>query len=133
MPMNTKGVMILSAVLLGSTGLVFSFLPQESAAWLGWSGTNPVVLQVLGAAYFGFAMTNWTAKANLVGGIYGKPIALGNFTHFAVGALALIKSVMQQPPAILWVVITLLYSLFAIAFGYILFTHPTLKSKKETV
>ena len=31
------------------------------------------------------------AKESLIGGIYNRPIAIGNFMHFAVGAMALIK------------------------------------------
>ncbi|MFC5539933.1 hypothetical protein ACFPQ1_36885 [Rhodocytophaga aerolata] len=62
------------------------------------------------------------------GGIYGKPITLGNFTHFAIGTLALLKWVMQGTPSIVWLAITLLYLLFAIVFGYILFTHPKMKA-----
>jgi hypothetical protein len=126
--MNTKIVMSLCAVVLVVMGILFSFLPQEMASYLGWVGTNPILLQLLGAVYFSFAMINWTGKANLLGGIYGKPITLGNFTHFAIGTLALLKWVMQGTPFIVWIAITVLYSLFAIVFGYVLFTHPKLKT-----
>jgi hypothetical protein len=97
--MNTKIVMSLCAVVLVVMGILFSFLPQEMASYLGWVGTNPILLQLLGAVYFSFAMINWTGKANLLGGIYGKPITLGNFTHFAIGTLALLKWVMQGTPS----------------------------------
>ena len=133
MLMNTKVVMTGCAVLLGLIGVVLSFLPQEAASLLGWPDTQPILLQLLGALYFSVAMMNWTAKANLIGGIYGKPIALGNFTHFVIGALALIKLVMHHTPSIIWLVITALYSIFAILFGYILFTHPKAHSKEKTV
>lgn len=125
--------MTLSAVLLGLLGVVLTFLPQESATYLGLPKTDPVLLQMLGAVYVGFALVNWTAKANLIGGIYGKPIALGNFTHFMIGTLTLIKWVLLNTATIIWVVITVLYSIFALVFGYILFTHPKLKSKDKTV
>jgi hypothetical protein len=125
--MNTKIVMSLCAVVLGVMGILFSFLPQEMSSYLGWVDTNPILLQLLGAVYFSFAMINWTGKANVLGGIYGKPITLGNFTHFAIGTLALLKWVTQGTPTIIWIATTLLYSMFAIVFGYILFTHPKMK------
>ncbi len=125
--------MTLSAVLLGITGVAFAFLPQESAAYLSWPNANATQLQLLGATYFSFALINWTAKANLIGGIYGKPIALGNFTHFAIATLTLIKWVMQGTGPVIGVVITIIYSIFAILFGYVLFTHPKLKSNDKTV
>ena len=130
--MNTRLVMTICALVLGITGILFSFLPQEVAKYLGWAeGTHMIVLQILGALYFGFAMVNWTAKANLIGGIYGRPIAMGNFAHFLIGALALIKLTIETPPAITLVIVTFIYAVFAIIFGYILFKHPGLK--KETL
>lgn len=119
--------MSISATILGAAGILLSFLPQESAGFMGWSSTDPVVFQLLGALYFGFAMINWTAKANLIGGIYGRPIAIGNFTHFLIAALALIKIAFNAPtPPVIAVAIA--YSLLAILFGYIFFTHPLKKT-----
>ena len=40
-------------------------------------------------------MLNWMAKGTLIGGIYNKPIAIGNFTHFTIGGLALIKIITE--------------------------------------
>jgi predicted DNA repair protein MutK len=125
--------MSVCALFLGLLGMVLSFLPQEVASYLGWPHISPILLQMLGAVYVGFAMMNWTGKANLLGGIYGKPMALGNFTHFAIGALALIKWVFNSTPTTLWMVLTAFYTLFSIIFGYILFTHPKQKSKNKPV
>ncbi|MCE2994913.1 MAG: hypothetical protein ACK5RG_16400 [Cyclobacteriaceae bacterium] len=121
--MNTKVVMSVSAVTMGLAGLALSFLPAEVLSYL--SGGNagnlpPVTLQLLGALYFAFAMINWTAKGNLIGGIYARPVAIGNLSHFTIGALALLKSASQP---LLWVVATV-YVVFAVAFGIIFFTHP---------
>jgi predicted membrane protein len=131
MQIDTKVVMSLCAVMLGIWGVLLSFLPQELATVLGWAEANFIILQILGALYFSFAMINWTAKANIIGGIYGRPIAIGNFTHFVIGALALLKWVMNNPVDIIWIAITILYGLFAMLFGMILFTHPRLKSKEK--
>src|SRR5688572_2481190 len=67
--MNTRLVMTASAFVMGALGLSATFLPQEIAAWLGASATLPLLIQVLGALYFAFAMLNWTAKDGLIGGI----------------------------------------------------------------
>ena len=93
--MNTKLIMTSSALLLGAAGILLSFLPQEVIRLV--SGPMPsqldtVILQILGALYFASSMTNWTAKANLIGGIYARPIAIGNLTHFTVASLALLKA-----------------------------------------
>lgn len=127
--MNTKMIMTVCAFLQGMLGIVLSFLPQEIANYLSWPDTQPIILQILGAMYFGFAIVNWTAKANIMGGIYGKPIALGNFAHFVIGALALIKWITQHTAIHMMLVITVIYIIFAIVFGYILFVHPKVKVK----
>ena len=45
---------------------------------------------------------NWMAKTVLIGGIYARPLAIGNFTHFLVGALALLKYAFSAPH--IWIV-----------------------------
>src|SRR6187551_3157567 len=91
--MNTKLVMTASAIVMGLAGILFSFMPQEVLSYVSSDPSliNSVIIQLIGALYFSFAMVNWTAKANLIGGIYNRPVAIGNLTHFIIGALALIK------------------------------------------
>ncbi|MEO7992188.1 MAG: hypothetical protein ABI663_21735 [Chryseolinea sp.] len=128
--MNTKLVMIASAVVMGGIGVVFSFMPHEVLAYFGSDATaiNPLILQLMGALYFSFAMINWTAKANLIGGIYGRPVAIGNLTHFTIGALALSKAYISSHSFVI-LVPSLIYVIFAILFGVVFFTHPV---KKES-
>lgn len=119
--------MMSSAVGMGITGLLLTFFPQELLAYWGFSETPPVVLQLLGGLYLSFALLNWTAKANLIGGIYSRPIALGNFTHFMIGGLTLDRLALAASFPVAIVGAGLIYSLFAILFGYIFFTHPSKK------
>ncbi|GAB2590798.1 hypothetical protein GCM10027190_44280 [Spirosoma areae] len=116
--------MVLSAFAMGAAGLLLSFFPQEISTYLGSCKTQPVLLLLLGALYFSFAMVNWTAKANLIGGIYSKPISTGNFAHFLIGSLAFDKLafISSFEPALVGA--GLIYSVFAILFGYVFFTHP---------
>ena len=118
--------MSVSAVAMGLAGIALSFIPQEILNY--FSATNHsqldvIVLQLLGAIYFGFAMTNWAAKANLIGGIYARPIAIGNLSHFVIGALALLKAYSSSQQLVL-LIPAIVYALFAISFAWIFFTHP---------
>lgn len=119
-----KILMTSSAVFLGLLGLAASFLPQELMAQFGSSAdwVTQVLVQLAGAAWFGYAMVNWTARGTLIGGIYGRPIALGNFTHFAIGAIALIKILTRVEGGGKLQVLAALYSGFALWFGYALFS-----------
>jgi hypothetical protein len=121
--MNTKVVMTASALVMGALGLAATFLPQEIAAYLGASATLPMLIQIVGALYLGFAMLNWTAKDGLIGGIYNRPIAIGNLVHFLVAALALAKGAFANPATPV-VAFAIGYTIFAIAFAWIFSTSP---------
>lgn len=75
----------------------------------------------------GFAMMNWMAKEILIGGIYARPLAVGNFMHFMVGALALLKGGFKNADMpLIWIAVVL-YTVFAVGFAVVLFTHPAKK------
>jgi len=124
--MNTKLLMSASAIVLGALGLLLTFLPQEILAYVDSDAATllPLTLQLLGAAYLGFAMLNWMAKGNLIGGIYSRPVAIGNLAHFLISGLALLKAAasIENAPA-LWV-IGVIFITLALLFGYVTFTHP---------
>ena len=118
--------MTVSALAMGTTGIILSFLPNEVLNYFNATTTvsDPLILQILGALYFAFAMVNWTAKANLIGGIYARPIAIGNLTHFIVGSLALIKNYFRQHDDPTTLMFALVYIIFAVLFSIVFFRHP---------
>jgi hypothetical protein len=121
--MNTKILLSVSALVMGAAGIAGSFAPHEilRAAGIAPSGMLPLLVQLLAAMLFALAMVNWTARGSLIGGIYNRPIAIGNMTHFTVGALALIKATMSGQGN---VVLTVVYAAFAIAFAMVFFRSP---------
>jgi len=130
--MNTKLIMTASAVMLGIAGIVFTFIPEEVLTYVHLETSRPqlFMLQISGALYFAFAMLNWMTKSSVIGGIYNKPIAVANFTHFFIGAMALLKGLLSNPtlPFLIWA-IAILYLIFAILFGLIFMQSPTGKNK----
>lgn len=123
--MHTRYLMILSAALMAIIGIAFSFLPQEV---LGLHGTVPdtatvMLVQMAGAAYLGFAMLNWMARGILMGGIYAKPVAIGNALHFMMVAIMLVKAAFTFG-AVPLMISAAVFSTFAIWFGYVLFRPP---------
>jgi hypothetical protein len=121
--MNSKLIMTASSLVLGIAGTACLFMPEELASIPGLSGAPvlPVLIQLLGALYLGFAMANWTAKGSSIGGIYGRPISIANFTHFAIGAIALTKYALPHPSSWAITVFLIAYALFAVLFGYVVF------------
>ena len=131
--MNTKLLMISSAFLLGGSGMFLQFMPHEVLNSFGTltSGINPLLVQIIGALFLGFAMMNWMAKTVLIGGIYARPLAMGNFVHFMVGGLALLKFTFLVPNSIVFWGLTVIYSIFAFCFGFVFFTNPSRKNEKD--
>ena len=118
-----------SALLLAFSGLALTFFPDEFAESLDLPDRTSVLLliQVIGAMYFGFAMLNWMSRRSLIGGIYNRPIAIANMTHFMMVGIALTKLMLSKTelPRIFWF-ITLVYAVYALIFGRLLFTTPKL-------
>ena len=126
--MKTKLLMTSSAVFFGIIGILLSFLPNEIAEYLSVEPTIITILflQILGALYLGFGILNWTAKGTLIGGIYNRPIALGNLMHFVVGAITLVKVISNiQTHTEIIIFLTVFYVIFALLFVYVIKTNPT--------
>ena len=116
-----------SALILGLTGIILTFMPLELLGYINLeaSKASQILIQILGALYFAFAMLNWMTKTSIFGVIYNRPIAIANFTHFTIAGLAIIKGLLSSPGLQneIWI-IAIIYSVFAISFGLILFRHP---------
>ena len=126
--MKTKLLMTSSALFCGIIGTLLLFLPIEIAEYLGVEPTIITILflKILSAIYLGFAILNWTAKGTLIGGIYNKPIVLGNLLHFAVGAIELIKVISNiQTHREIIIFLIVFYVIFALLFVYVIKTNPT--------
>jgi len=125
--LNTRTLMAASSLFLGAAGLLASFAPHELLAFLGApaAGPAPVLVQLMGALYFSFALVNWTAKDNIIGGIYSRPVSLGNLAHFVMGALALAKQQSSGDVHGIMLVLLAIYAVFAILFGWLVFGRGT--------
>lgn len=122
----TRYLMMASAAFMAVMGLALTFAPQEvlhrfdSDATL-WERT---LAQLCGAVFCGVAFMNWMAKGVALGGIYGRPVVIGNLAHFTMGALVLLKMPGGHAHSVLYWSLTAAYGVFAVLFGYVMFTHP---------
>jgi hypothetical protein len=126
--MNTKILMTSSALVLAIIGILLSFLPHETAEYLNVEPNIITILflKIMSALYLGFGILNWMAKGTLIGGIYNRPIAIGNLMHFGVGAIALFKIASNnQAHSEIIISLTAVYVIFAILFAYVFRTNPT--------
>jgi hypothetical protein len=125
--MQTKLLMSVSALFMAGLGVTASFLPQEIATHFGMRPDPIIVLliQITGALYLAFAILNWMARSVLIGGIYSRPLALANFLQFVVITTIFLKALVAGFRPHELIVGAVIYFVFAVWFGRVLFTHPS--------
>jgi hypothetical protein len=123
--MNTKLLMTTSSIILGLAGIFALFAPENLLAMLRVPIGNPlsVLIQLLGALYFSIALMNWTAKDSAIGGIYARPVSLGNFAHFFIGTLLLAKYLLANGFNVFISLLVTVYAILAILFYWLVFRH----------
>jgi len=129
--MNTKILMTSSSLFLALAGMFTLFAPDVLLSALGVAVTAhlSVLVQLIGALYFSFALMNWTAKDSAIGGIYARPVSLANFSHFFIGTLLLAKYLLSNDFNLPTLWVTILYALFAAVFYWLVFRATGLKPK----
>ena len=118
--------MNLSSAVFGLAGLAFEFFPHELLEHFDVStaGASTLLMQIIGALYIGFAMMNWMARGIKIGGIYARPLAIGNLVHFVVAGLAIIKfGYAEAASPVVWIA-AVIYIIFAVWFGMVAFAGP---------
>ena len=127
--MNTKLLMTACSLLLGAIGIFALFLPDVLLSAQGVEPTEAMsmLVQLMGALYFGFAIMNWTAKDSAIGGVYARPVSLANFSHFLTGALLLAKNLFDEFSQLM-LIATVVYLVFAACFYWLVFRATGLKS-----
>ncbi|MDJ0812889.1 MAG: hypothetical protein QNJ23_04120 [Woeseiaceae bacterium] len=121
----TRALMMASALFMAVLGLITSYAPDRVLETHGTVPDGPTMLliQMMGALYLGFALLNWTARGVIIGGIYARPLALGNFLHFAMVAVMLTREAIEHGVLPL-ATSAAVFSAFAIGFGVVLFRPP---------
>jgi hypothetical protein len=130
--LNPKILMTSSSLVLGLAGIFALFAPDVVLAVLGTLVTAElsVLVQLSGALYFSFALMNWTAKDSAIGGIYARPVSLGNFGHFFVGALLLIRYQISNEINVFILLALVMYVIYASLFYWLVFRATGMEGRK---
>lgn len=121
--MNTKLLMSASGAFMALLGLAASLFPQAVLRGLSAASEEvpAVVVSIAGALYLGIGILDWMARGNLIGGVYSRPVAMGNFVVFLMVAITLAKQVFAAPNTVVYALAAGIHAIFAAAFGYVLF------------
>ena len=118
-------ILTLSAFALFISGAAALFAPDEVARLVDPAASSalPVAIQLIGGSQLGFALLNWMSRRNRIGGIYARPIGLGNLMLFTTSALTLGKaaSVGHLPVALIGA--GAVFGVLAASFAWLIFAH----------
>src|SRR5688572_15430765 len=123
--MSSRAVSTLSALLLGIFGAVLLFAGDEVARRIapGAAPVVDVVVQLLGGAWLGVATIDWFTRGLAIGGIYGRPIVLGNLTLYLVTAATTLKAAHASPADPL-LLVGLAAAIMTVLYTRLLFRSP---------
>ena len=114
------------AALFGPDEISHSFDPAASRGMV-------IAIQLFGGSLMGFAIMDWMGRKNRIGGIYARPLGLGNLVLFTTAALTLGKaSAAGHLPT--WTAgICALFAILAISFGWLVFGHDPVADRPATL
>lgn len=118
-----RTVMSASAALLLVVGAALLFLPQEVATVLHLQEGADAALPLAGAGALAFAALDWVGRAAVYGGVYGRPIVVGNFVFAAIASLTLLRLVVDTPTAAGWVLVAA-FLVYWLAYAQLLYRPP---------
>lgn len=123
MKLNT--LMIINAILAAVFGIVFVLIPAQTVSLYGTAADAPLkyTIQLLGAAFIGFAVLTWSAR-NATDSEARKAVVLALFVGNCVGfIIALIGQIGNVVNVLGWSTVAI-YLLLALGFGYFQFVKP---------
>ncbi len=110
---------------LGGAGL---FLADEIAErLLAAAPAGESFAQLAAAGALGFAVTDWMSRGSRIGGIYARPLVLGNVLLFAIATSAIARPAFAGllPPVAMYLAVAL--GAMALAFAWLAFAHDPLQ------
>jgi hypothetical protein len=118
---NTRILQTSSTAFFGACGIVALFAPEVFLGAISMANVTPHwPVQILAAAFLALGMFNWMTRGFAMGGIYGRPVVMTNFTFFFVAAMTTVRPVLAGArPGPVGVV--LICGIFAIAYGVLAF------------
>ena len=97
---RTSWLMTSSAAVLAVIGIALSYLPRECLTAAGADASPRVVVlaQLTGAMALAWAILDWMARRQRIGGIYNRPPALANWLPALVSKCGLRSSTTPRTP-----------------------------------
>lgn len=121
--MASRSIMTASAALLAVLGLCCLFIPELVATAVGHPARSAAGIQLAAGGALGIAMMNWMARGGTLGGIYGRPVIVGNFVAAGILTLVLLSAQLSAP-TIAGLVASALLGAYWASFAWLLLRTP---------
>ncbi len=115
-----------SAVVLAVGGIALLFGSNELLAPMvpGASAGITVLGQMVAAGWLAVAWLNWNQRQMVIGGIYGRPAVLANFTLYLISVSSLAHRLMAGGAPVVLLVLALLFGLLTLVYAMLLLRGP---------
>ena len=122
-------ILTFSAIVLFFAGGATLFAPDELARALDQSASRSlaVIIQLVGSGLLGFAVTNWMSRRNRIGGIYARPLAMGNLLLFVTAALTLGKAAVAEKLPTASIGVCAVLTALAASFAWLVFAYDPVR------
>ena len=119
---------MVSALILFAVGGAALFAAAELAHFFGAGGSNSLALaiQLTGCGLLGFAALNWMSRGTRIGGIYARPIGIGNLLLFMTTSLTIGRAAFAGTFPVIVSVVGVIFAVLAIVFAWLVFLHDPL-------
>ena len=131
MLMHGRHVLTVSALILFAFGGAALFAADEMARLFGADASRGLALaiQLVGCGLLGFAALNWMSRGNRIGGIYARPIGIGNLLLFLTASLTIGKAALAGSVPIIVTAAGGIFGVLALIFAWLVFVHDPLGTK----
>ena len=82
-----------------------------------------MAVQFAGSGLLGFAALDWMSRGNRIGGIYGRPLGIGNLLLFTTAALTIGRAAWAGGLPIPLIVVGGVFAVLAASFAWLVFVH----------
>ena len=121
----TRGLLLASSVFLVGVGLTALFFPGTvGSAFPMISDSSGSAFQLLAGGAIGFGLLNWVGRGAIYGGIYGRPIVVGNLGHGAIIGLVMLRWQLEPGSTGVGWVVAGAFLAYGSVFGAMLFRPP---------
>ena len=131
--MPGRFILTFSAIILFVAGGATLFAPDELARALDplTSRGLAVIIQLVGSGFLGFGLINWMSRRNRIGGIYARPLGMGNLMLFATAALTLGRAAAADKIPLAGIGVCALLAAVAASFAWLVFAYDPVS--EETI